>query len=69
MNVKGKDGGNRLKCKQRASATPTTITIFFGNVKTYKKSNPIRMAFIEYLVLMIVKGYMPLSIVESPWLK
>jgi hypothetical protein len=27
------------------------------------------MGFIEDFVFMIVKGYMPLSIVESPWLK
>jgi len=35
-------------------------------VNPYKKSNPIQMGFIENLVLMIAKGYMPLSIVESP---
>jgi hypothetical protein len=35
----------------------------------YRKSNLIQMGFIEDLVLMITKGYMPLSIVESPWLK
>jgi hypothetical protein len=38
-------------------------------VKPYKKSNPIQMGFIENLILMIAKGYMPLSIVESPWLR
>jgi hypothetical protein len=27
------------------------------------------MGFIEDLVLMIVEGYMPLSIVQSPWLR
>jgi hypothetical protein len=27
------------------------------------------MGFIKYLVLMIVKGYMPLSIMEILWLK
>jgi hypothetical protein len=34
-----------------------------------KKSNPIRMGFTKDLVLMIAKGYMSLSIMESPWLK
>jgi hypothetical protein len=38
-------------------------------VKPYKKSNPIQMGFIENLVLMIAKGYMPLPIVESLWLR
>jgi hypothetical protein len=38
-------------------------------MKLYKKSNPMQMGFIEDLVLVIVKGYMPLSIVGSPWLK
>ncbi len=37
IDVKGKDGGKTQKCKQRASTTPTTITNFFGNVKTYEK--------------------------------
>jgi hypothetical protein len=37
--------------------------------KFTKKCNSIKMGFIEYLVLMIDKGYMPLFIVESPWLK
>jgi hypothetical protein len=35
---------------------------FFGNVRPYKKSNLIQLGFIEDLVLMIAKGYMPLSI-------
>jgi len=48
---------------------PTTIIIFFGGVRPYKKSNPIQMGFIEDLGLMIAKGYMPLSIVESPRLR
>ncbi len=43
--------------------------IFFRNVRPYKKSNLICMGFIKYLVLMIVKGYMPLSIMEILWLK
>jgi hypothetical protein len=38
-------------------------------VKLYKKFNPMQMGFIEDLVLIIIKGYMPLSIVGSPWLK
>jgi len=45
---------------------PIAITNFFGSMKHYKKSNPIQMGFIEDFVLMIAKGYMPLSIVESP---
>ncbi len=39
---------------------------FLGGVRPYKKSNPIQMGYIEDLVLMIAKGYMPLCIVESP---
>jgi hypothetical protein len=56
---------NKKKCKQKASTTPTTLMNLFGNVKPYKKSRPIQLRFIEDLVLMIVKGYKPLSIVES----
>jgi hypothetical protein len=67
--VKGRNGGERKKCKQRASTTLIVINIFFGNVRPCKKSNPIQMRFIEDLVLIITKGYMPMSIVESPWLK
>jgi hypothetical protein len=68
-NVKGRDGGKQKKCKQKAFATPIIIMKFFGNVRPYKKSNLIQLGFIEDLVLMIAKGYMPLSIVESPWLR
>jgi hypothetical protein len=66
-DVKGKNGGKRQKCKQKAFATPITITNVFGNVRPYKKSNPIQMGFIEDLVLMIAKENMPLFVVESPW--
>jgi hypothetical protein len=48
---------------------PTTITIYFLGVRYYKKSNPIQMGFIEHLVLMITKGYMPLFIVGNPQLR
>jgi hypothetical protein len=48
---------------------PIAIINFLGGMKHYKKSNPIQMGFTEDFVLMIAKGYMPLSIVESPWLK
>jgi hypothetical protein len=42
---------------------------FFGNVRPYKKSNLIKIGFIEDLVLMIAKGNTPLFVVESPWLR
>jgi len=43
--------------------------IFFRNVRPYKKSNLICIGFIKDLVLIIIKGYMPLSIMEIPWLR
>jgi hypothetical protein len=64
--LEGEDSSKRQKCKSRAFVTLMAIMIFFGGVKPYKKSNPMQMGFIEDLVLMIVKGYMPLSIMKTP---
>ncbi len=69
INLEGGNNSKRHKCKNRAFVTHLTIINFFGGVKPYKKSNPMQMGFTEDLVLMIVKGYMPLSIVGSPWLR
>jgi hypothetical protein len=68
-SLEGRDSSKRQKRKSRAFIMPTSIIIFFGGVKFYKKSNPIQMGFIKDLVFMIVKGCIPLSIMESPWLK
>jgi hypothetical protein len=53
------------KCKW---ATPFAIIEFFSNVWSFKSSNPLQLLFIEDLVLLITKGYVPLSTMESSWL-
>jgi hypothetical protein len=46
--------------------TPSTMTSFFENVKLYKKSmHLVQMQFIQDLLLMIIKGYMSLFVVEN----
>ncbi len=66
ISLEGRNSNKRKNCNNRASIMPTTIIMFFGRVRPYKKSNPIQMGFIEDLILMIANSYMPLSIVESP---
>ncbi len=56
---------SREKCKNYKRATPFTIIEFFFNVQSYKSSNPLQLVFIEDLVLFIMKGYVPLSTMES----
>ncbi len=42
------------------------MTSFFENVKLYKKSmHLVQMQFIQDLLLMIIKGYMSLFVVEN----
>ncbi len=69
ISLEGKDSIKRQKCKNKTFVTPIAIINFFGGMRPYKKSNPIQMGFIEDFFWMIVRGYMPLSIVESPWLR
>jgi hypothetical protein len=38
---------------------------FFWKCEALHKCNPIQMGFVDNLVLIIVKGYMPLYVVES----
>ncbi len=59
-DLKGRDGDQWQTCKHRFFVMLTTISDLFRIVKVYKKCNPIKMGFIEYIVLMIAKGYMPL---------
>jgi len=68
-NVKGRNGGKQKKMQAKGIYHTYNHHDFFGKCEPYKKSNPIELGFIEDLVLMIAKGYMPLSIVESPWLR
>jgi hypothetical protein len=45
------------------------IFSFFSNTTTYKKSNEKKKAFIEYIVLVLVKRLLPLSTLENIWMK
>ncbi len=50
--------------------TPMAMTSFCEGVKFYKKSmHLVQMQFIQDLLLMIIKGYMSLFVVESFWLR
>jgi hypothetical protein len=45
------------------------IVDFFGSKEPYKKLDPPQVNFITNLVLLIVKGCIPLSLVESQWVR
>jgi hypothetical protein len=46
----------------------TTILTFLGNKTPCKKQNEVQKLFLEDLVLIIAKGFFPLSICENIWM-
>ncbi|KAK3253614.1 hypothetical protein CYMTET_9274 [Cymbomonas tetramitiformis] len=54
------------KGKKRAG---TEIDLYYKDVKKFKKDNPRQKQLIEDLCLCVGKALMPVSIVESPWLR
>jgi hypothetical protein len=53
------------KTKKQKVVPLFAITTFFGAKKPYKNGDVAQTQLVEYLVLLIVKGYIALSIVES----
>jgi hypothetical protein len=53
------------KGKRRKIMALNTIIDFFSNQIPYKLNDLIQQMFIEDLVLLIAKGYMPLVMVET----
>jgi len=45
-----------------------TIFTFLGNKTPYKKQNEVQKLFLEDLVLLIAKGFFPLSSCENIWM-
>jgi hypothetical protein len=63
------DGPQQKTTKKRKNISPYLITKFFGNHWPYNKIGLMQYAFLEDLILYIIKGYHPLSLVENPWLR
>ncbi|KAK3254495.1 hypothetical protein CYMTET_36290, partial [Cymbomonas tetramitiformis] len=47
----------------------TEIDLYYKDVKKFKKDNPRQLQLLDDLCLCVGKGLMPISIVESPWLR
>jgi len=55
--------------KQKCVPTPSNIASFFGCTIPYSKNDPHQIQFEKNLVLFIAKKLIPLSFVESPFLR
>jgi hypothetical protein len=53
--------------KKQAHVTPSAIFGFFSFTNQFKK-NETQVCFLEDVMLFVIKGYLPMSIVESIWL-
>lgn len=62
-------GESHQKSKKRKIVQSSQIIDFFSSQQPYKKVEQLQINFITNLVLIIAKGYVPLSIVESQWLR
>ena len=55
--------------KKRPGLPPSSIVEFFGFVEPFRKDNEQQKAFLEDLVLWVIKSYLPLRVVEGIWLQ
>ncbi len=55
--------------KKRAIDFPSNIFGFFSTNFKFKKDDLIQVGFLEDLMLFVVKGLLPMRIVESIWLQ
>jgi hypothetical protein len=60
---------SRQKSKKRKTVQSSQIIDFFNSRQPYKKAEQLQINFITNLVLIIAKGCVQLSIVESQWLR
>jgi hypothetical protein len=58
-----------LRNKVQKVITLRSIFAFFNNTTTYQKSNEKQKAFIDDLVLVVVKGLLPLNMIENLWMR
>lgn len=67
MSVHG--AARKEPAKKQNRPTLGYISSFFGSKVPYKKGDEQQKFFLEDLVLLIAKGYYPLSSVDSLWLR
>lgn len=60
---------SRSQTKKRKTVQLSQILDFFSHRQSYKKAEVPQQNFITNLVLLIAKGCVSLSIVESQWLR
>jgi len=57
-----------VACQEMSKNLAPTTFIFLGNKTPCKKQNEVQKLFLEDLVLIITKGFFPLSICENMWM-
>jgi hypothetical protein len=55
--------------KKRTHVIPSAISGFFSSTNQFKKDNETQVCFLEDVMLFVIKGYLPMKIVESIWLQ
>jgi hypothetical protein len=60
---------NQKVNKKMACGSLTTIFGYFSTNSKFRKDDPIRVSFLEGLMLLLGKGFLPMRIVGSIWLK
>jgi hypothetical protein len=53
--------------KKRTHVTPLAIFEFFSYVNQFKKDNETQIGSLEDLMFFMMKGYLPMKIIESIW--
>ncbi len=69
MNSFVKEDVVKQPTKKRPNIFETSISNFFGSTIPFKNNKPQQKEFLEYLTLLIIKNYLPMSFVESIWLE
>lgn len=69
MNSYAKEDVVKQPTKGRPNIFETSISIFLVSQSLSKTMNLNKKEFLEDLTLLIIKNYLPMSFVESIWLK
>jgi hypothetical protein len=55
--------------KKKAHVSPYVISGFFSSTYKFKKDDAIQIIFLEYLMLFVIKGLIPMRTIKSIWLQ
>jgi hypothetical protein len=54
--------------KKKFHVSSSTILKFFSTSNKFKKDDPMHVGFLEDLILLVIKRFLPTKIVDSTWL-